>query len=238
MDSRLSGWDAYVFQKAYKQKRARKMIEELAARRERTGENILVLDMCDPDWLAPEARRRLMQVIHYFDFATCPTEPLKAWLEQYLPTFIIPDGVKAEALIHKREKQEPTPSVCWVGYRGNAGALAVMGQALSELDLEVEVVALDRPVPFEVWLKTLTRYDILLNPRPNVSPYKYKSDNKSLIAWASGVAVAETGAELKALMNHEDRIQRVQTMRSYVLEQRTAKISAKLLSRRLARRYQ
>jgi hypothetical protein len=43
--------------------------------------------------------------------------------------------------------------------------------------------------------------DILLNPRPDASPWKYKSDNKTVIAWACGLPVARDAAELGQLLD-------------------------------------
>jgi len=67
--------------------------------------------------------------------------------------------------------------------------------------VSVDVIEIDRPVPFDVFLQTLSRYDILLNPHPPRPPYLYKSGNKSDAAWMTGVAVVEKPGELLMMMD-------------------------------------
>ena len=195
---RFDGWDAYVFQKAYRSDRMRSSIVELRER----GDAVLVLDMCDPDWLDAESRQKLLEVLPYFDLATCPTKPLADWLGRWVPTYLVEDGIDPDAITHWHE-YDPTdsPSVCWIGYKGNLAALSLLYDDIAATGVDVQVVEIDRPVTFDVFLQTLSRFDILLNPRPNVAPYLYKSSNKSLVAWAAGVAVAEKPGDLARLLD-------------------------------------
>lgn len=202
---RLSGWDLYVFQKAYLSETSNGLIKTLAALRGGAG-GLLAFDLCDPDFLDNEHRERMLRILPLFDFATSPTRPLQDWLSQYLPSYAVHDGVDPDAIAH-RHTFDPTdrPSICWFGYGGNTGALRAMYSTIEALDVEVDVIAVDRAVSFEQFLATITRYDICLNPRPAMPPYIYKSPNKTIIALAAGVAVAETGADLVALMDPAGR---------------------------------
>jgi len=203
---RLEGWDAYVFQKAYLSSSVQALITRLAAMRDRTGQGALVFDLCDPDFLEPKHAGRLLEVLPRFDIATAPTCPLMEWLSTYLPTYMVPDGIDPEAITVRHTFSDVTPpSIGWVGYSHNVSALEAILPAVHELRGEVDVVTVDTPRPFEVFLRTVARYDILLNPRPDIPPFGYKSNNKSLVAWAAGVAVAETGDALRSLYDPEER---------------------------------
>jgi hypothetical protein len=52
----------------------------------------------------------------------------------------------------------------------------------------------------------LLRADVVLNPQAGYGRWKYKSNNKSLHAWALGIPVAHSAGELAGLMNEEARI--------------------------------
>lgn len=193
----LGGQDLYVFQKAYRTERIRAWIELLAQRRDEGG-GLLAFDLCDPDFLDERARERMLRVLPLFDFATATTTALVDWLSQYLPAYVVPDGVDPDAITHHHAfDPTDTPSVCWIGYERNVGALEPMVQGIQALGVEPMICVIDRPVSFDHWLEILTQYDIVLNPRPDTAQYRYKSNNKSLIAWAAGVAVAETVDELR-----------------------------------------
>jgi len=47
--------------------------------------------------------------------------------------------------------------------------------------------------------------DIVLNPKLNVGRFKFKSDNKTVKAWALGMPVAQDDRELKKFMKQEER---------------------------------
>jgi len=51
----------------------------------------------------------------------------------------------------------------------------------------------------------IIKADIVLNPRLNTGKWKYKSNNKTVHAWALGMPVAHTDKELDALASKESR---------------------------------
>ncbi|MBN2003053.1 MAG: hypothetical protein JXA21_06820 [Anaerolineae bacterium] len=201
----LSEWDLILFQKAYLSVWSQSIIDRLAALRNQKGAPTLVLDLCDPDFLGEEHRRRLLDVLPAFDFATAPTQPLVDWLGQYLPAYLVPDTFDPEAITtYHGFEWAGRPRCCWIGYHTNRAALSpALLDVVRRFGLELDIIDVDRPVPFADWLQMLTQYDVLLNPRPDWGKYRYKSNNKSIIAWAAGVAVAETAEDLRALADPE-----------------------------------
>lgn len=210
----LAGYELYVFQKAYLTDWTRALIGAVARWRD-AGRCRLAFDLCDPDFLSNEHRRRLLDVLPLFDFAVSPTRPLADWLGQYLPSYVIPDRVDlnevaAEIGIKQTDSGSSTPSCVWAGYTRHISALrGAMIEAVEALGLNVEIIARDHPLPFaEFWRRVLVS-DILLNPRPETGAQAYKSDNKTAIAWSLQQVVARTPDELRALCDPEER----QTMR-------------------------
>jgi hypothetical protein len=63
----------------------------------------------------------------------------------------------------------------------------------------------------------LLRADVVINPRLDSGRWKYKSNNKTILAWALGLPVAHTKAELAELMTEEQRIAEVDKRRAEVL---------------------
>ena len=205
---RFAGAQLYVFQKAYLVARTREWIQKVAKWRDR-GRCRLAFDLCDPDFLEPEHARRMSALLPLFDFATVTTEALGAWMEQRLPTYVIPDRVDLEELDKIGRKTDTSdtdePRLVWAGYERNVPAMRMLQPRIEELGLEADVLVMDSPIPFENFWRMMLQYDVLLNPRPDVPPFSYKSDNKTLIAWALGLPVARTAQELEELCDPEWR---------------------------------
>lgn len=234
----------YVFQKAYLTKEPRKWIRTVAKWRERGARVQLAFDLCDPDFLEEEHKRRLLDVLPLFDFAVGATEPLRDWLAQWLPAYCIPDRVDVLGLRElglefdsKRITGTRDPRLVWAGYEGNVGALEPLLPTISELGLWVDVLTVERPKPFaEFWAEVL-EYDVLLNPRPETGRWQYKSDNKTLIAWALGMPVARTGEDLWLFCDPVARGREVGARWSEVLERWDVKQSVEEWQQIVARRF-
>lgn len=205
----LAECDLVVFQKAYLSDTSRRLIHKCAQLREATGSPLVAFDLCDPDFLQDGYLSRILDVIHMFDFATAPTVPMVDWLKTYLPTYLIPDRLDPEIIKYAKPEifDTDTPSLVWAGYDGNRGGLLASGMftAVQELGLQLTVIGLQKPKPIHEFIEMITEFDVLLNPRPNMGKYRYKSNNKTLLAWACNVAVAETIDELNMLTNTENR---------------------------------
>lgn len=208
-------WDLVVFQKAYLLENTRRWIETVARWRD-AGECRLAFDLCDPDHLDREHRRRMMQVLGLFDFCVGSSEKLAAWLAQWNVAYHVPDCVDVEAMraigTHEPRKVE-TPTCVWAGYASNRGALFSMAPWIGRLGWPLEVVAVQDSIPFEeYWSRVLRnpesgeRHDILLNPQPDEGKYAWKSDNKTQAAWALGMPVARTPEELMSFRDPEKRV--------------------------------
>jgi hypothetical protein len=204
---RFEGCAAYIFQKAYLTDGPIQMIHTVARWRDE-GRCRLAFDLCDPDFLDPEHERRVLAVLPLFDFAVATTWRIAGWLDKWLPTWVIPDRVDI-AEIEQIGRHTPTPArkprLVWAGYERNAPALDPLLSTIKELDLPLTILAMDRPVSFEEFWRQVMEYDVFLNPRPDVLPFSYKSDNKTLIAWALGMPVARDPAELITACDPHER---------------------------------
>lgn len=201
----LTGWNLVIFQKAYLAENTHRFISGLAKVREERGAPVLAFDLCDPDFLDAPQRQRLLDILPTFDFAVAPTQPLVSWLAQYLPAHLIPDTFDPEAITVNHDfAWAGQPKLVWIGYHANRAALSpLLLHTVQKYGLRLDIFDLDKPLPFTEFLQVLTQYDVLLNPQPDSGRFRYKSNNKSLIAWAAGVAVAESDEDLHALANPE-----------------------------------
>jgi hypothetical protein len=239
----LGEYDAYVFQKAYLGDWAQWRIEEL-----REMGKVLALDMCDADWLDVEHERRLLRVIHHFDFAVCPTEGLAEWLRGWLPTRVIPDRLDLEETRRFPEElpeREPGggPRVVWFGYSHNwplMGCWPEVRCLLDELDLELGVVSDKLPAEvvgdswgdgkgphFYRWSLEranwwIAQHDIALC----MSRSPYKSHNRALTAAALGVAPAVSFEQFERLLDEDFRAVFIEEARKTVAEDHDVRISA------------
>lgn len=201
---RLSSYNLVVFQKAYLTKPIRRMIRGLASLRKCGKDLMLAFDLCDPDFLEEQHRKRMLEVLHLFDFATAPTEPLTDWLAQWLPAYTIPDyvDVRAMAGLVDRPIKWP-PRLVWAGYEGNKESIAKIHHAAKVAGLAFDVISLAAPVPFmRFWGMVATR-DVFVNPRIDEGRYKYKSRNKTWLAWAMGMPVVERISDLSTMLDEE-----------------------------------
>ena len=226
---RLAGYDLYVFQKLYLNHPALGWITSVARWRN-AGRCLLAFDLCDPDWLESPAREyRLQEVLPTFDFAATPTEPLRKWLAQWLPAYKVPDRVDLDEIAVIGPKREgsnrPKPAPVWAGYAGNVGALDILLPTVERLGLSLRILSKAQPVPFLDFWREILQFDILLNPRPDVAPYSYKSDNKTHIAWALGMPVARTADELERLCDPAERLAEVARRRAEIESEWDVRIS-------------
>jgi len=205
---RFAGHDLYVFQKAYLVEQTYHWIRTVARWRDE-GHCRLAFDLCDPDFLEPEHERRMLSVLPLFDFAVATTQPIADWLAQWLPTYVIPDRVDLEE-VRGIGFSTPTcalkPRLVWAGYERNAAvALSGMKPTIKKMGLPLEIMAMRRPLSFDEFWRRVIEYDVLLNPLPNVAPFSYKSDNKTIIAQALGMPVARTMEDVLQLCDPWER---------------------------------
>lgn len=220
---RLLDYDIFIFQKFYLVDQAR-----VWARSLRAQGKMLVFDLCDPDFLEGEHRRRMLEILPLFDFAVATTEPIRGWLTHWLPAYVIPDRIDLEAHPEKKrwDREPERASLVWYGFAHNAISIKSLWLMIRDLGLPLTVIS-DEPV-LGTWLhellgqhdkfswrrwgpdtvhRQIVEHDIALNPQPAEvdERFRYKSHNKDLTAWALAMPVAKTPEDLERLLDFGER---------------------------------
>ena len=145
-----------------------------------------------------------------------------------IPVWCIPDRLDLESFgdLKKDHKGNGVAkSVAWYGYSENFPVLNGAIPALIEAGIEEVIVIASRSRPYQIpaqwegkirvlnlpWThetanSDLLKADIVINPKSSLGKWKYKSNNKSLNAWALGIPVAANNQDLKKFMNEEARV--------------------------------
>jgi len=210
---RMSDFNAFVFQKFYLTGKARSLAHAF-----RDAGHILAFDLCDADWLlSDDHRTRLLTILPVMHFAVATTEPIAEWLRGWLPTYVIPDRLDLAVHTERHIPQNREPRLIWFGNSANLTTLEQMWPTVCGLGLSLTILADrlippwdERPVLFVPWTleganAVIADHDVALNPRMETGHFAFKSDNKTLTAWALGVPVAKMPEQLMGLMDFELR---------------------------------
>lgn len=203
--------DALIFQKVYWPE----MIELYPG--------VKILDLCDPDWL--NGTLELVKMSKMVDAITCSSAGLYEYIRKIVGDYCevrhIPDRLDLDFFDKKKEHFDKAKAAVWFGYSHNARqVLPQVLPSLANLNLNLVVVS-DEPfapsvdygvdVSFRKFMWETIKYDlqagdILINPQPmdNVN-YRYKSENKTWIAWAMGLPVANNEEEMKRFLDPDER---------------------------------
>jgi hypothetical protein len=206
-------YDVLIFQKAYDVPRAAAF------------PGVKILDICDPDFL--RRRTRIEQMVEHCDAVTCSSVPLVEDMRGMTgkPVRLVADRIDFAAIGTSRKHHSgPTRTVAWFGNSQNLPVLDPTISMLLEFDIRTLLVVATAGFPYtppssaagrlEVvnlpWSEDsvhrhLLRADVVLNPRVEAGEWRYKSLNKTTLAWALGLPVAHTRSELEALMTEEQR---------------------------------
>lgn len=200
-----------------------------------------ILDLCDPDFLT--WRREMKRMIDCCDAVTASSQALVDVLKEYTsrPVFCIPDRLDPQAfegMWKDHTGRGDAKTVAWYGYSHNFPALNSMVEALPELGIEELVVVADESRPYhpppalagklsvrnftwgpDTFNEDLLKADIVVNPRIVTGRWKYKSNNKTLGAWAIGLPVAHTREELAALIPEEARVREAKLRRQHLFDE-------------------
>ncbi len=184
-------------------------------------DGVKILDICDPDFLHWGYRTK--EMIEVVDAITCSSEELvntyKAFTDK--PVWFVPDRVDLDLHKEKKEHKGNLKKVLWYGYYTNFCLLAPTLDFLIKKNLDLIVVSNKPFIPQsnfigKIYLENirwkdetlnsdLLKCDVVLNPRQTNGKWKYKSTNKTVIAWSLGLPVATTGTELLSFLTEESR---------------------------------
>ncbi len=208
-------YDVIIFQKVY----FPRLMKEF--------DGIKILDMCDPDWLDGKA---VKESIDLCDAVTTSSDNLRLFIQKMTdkPVEWIDDRIDLDK--HKDRKQHvgTAKAVVWYGYHNNHSMIDGTLSTLKRLGLQLTVIS---DMPYypsksiagveEEWLvkniknikydpntinqELIAGGDMVINPKSETGKYKFKSENKTHIAWAIGMPVAKTGEDVELFMDAGER---------------------------------
>jgi len=206
-------YDAVIFQKVYWPEYARLF------------DGVKILDICDPDFL--DWKWTVWEMASCCDAITTCTDRLKEFIGNYTdkPIHVIPDRMDLSTVEGLRKIHHgPTKTAAWCGNAHNYVALNSFVGELKRLGIERLIVISQKEKPFALprelagafevknypWSvstvnERLLEADVVLNPGMTYGRWQYKSNNKTVNAWALGLPVAHTVAELAGLLTQQAR---------------------------------
>jgi hypothetical protein len=220
-------YDSLIFQKAY----WREMMKMFDGPK--------ILDICDPDWFNIHCDYHVTETGRLADAITCSSERLTNLAKNIFPDKIvvhIPDRLDFNLFPPVRKEHRGTArKAVWFGFIHNAfETLHQLIPAIREYRLHLHIIA-DRPYTKDDEVLKLNpeyiRYnrdtvyeylqqaDIVLNPESGKAFYKYKSDNKSVIAWKLGLPVAVTPEDIARLLDPGERNKEVALKQPFVAQE-------------------
>lgn len=186
-------------------------------------QGIKILDMCDPDWMkSQETGCKLTEISQYIDAITCSTDALTNVIKKIvkIPVITIPDRLNLDYFTIKKQHTEKAKSVVWFGYFHKANQ--VLNQVIPSLKkrgLSLYVVSNSQFIPdndYGVEVSNITwtpnnafmdiqSGDFCINPGSPFGEPRFKSNNKTLIAWALGMPVAQSADDMDRFLDPKER---------------------------------
>lgn len=202
-------YDAVIYQKAYPYEAAEAF------------PGVKILDMCDPDWLDHYYVKRMADTC---DYVTTSTESLAEGIRTFTntPTVCVPDRIDfAEYLLQKKHTKK-AEWVVWFGYSHNSEVLQYAMNGIQKRGMKLAVVSdannfrdADRWVQYpktQAEFNTLMQeFDMAVFPVGHRPRDRYKSNNKTIIAWANGLPVAQFGEDMDRFMDPAERTKEMVT---------------------------
>lgn len=202
-------YDAAIFQKVYDYEIAK------------TFPGVKILDCCDPDFFD---RQPFIQMVQEVDAITVPTEVLRSTIQGMTdkPVVIILDRLDLEFMREKKIHRGRAKEVCWYGYSHNFSSLRSLRESLLKYDLGISFIA-DKPISIddktsevhikerytkwnlETVNKEIIKSDFVVMPGSRDPNYRFKSNNKTVNAWALGMPVAVCVEEVERFLDPEER---------------------------------
>lgn len=179
---------------------------------------IQILDLCDPDWLE---KKPVFEYIDLADAVTTSSPGLRDFIQKLRPNkkvVCIPDRIYLpEHQTIKTEHIGPGTKAVWFGYSHNTHYLTKTLEQLILKGIELTVISNEPytppyayralkvtniPYDYSTIHKELVKSDWVLMPEPNDDEKgKFKSDNKTLTAWALGMPVVSLPEHLDQFVN-------------------------------------
>lgn len=195
-------YDAVIYQKAYYTSHMKQF------------KGIKIFDICDPDWMNGQ---RITEVIEMVDALTVPTQELHDFLVQLTdkPIVIIPDRIDPEEHTPVKEEHYGKARSCvWFGYSSNQVVLNQPVGYLKDKLLSLAVISekgyseadINIVYKYETINEEIIKHDFVLMPDFKKDlRHRFKSNNKTLTAWALKMPVATTPAEIDRFMDPLER---------------------------------
>ena len=209
-------YDLVIFQRAYWIPYARAF------------SGIKILDLSDPDFL--DWRKRVAEMAACCDAVTVATKPLHDMMQQYTsgPVHIVPDRFDFRTVQGRKKNhigRGPARIAAWYGYSHNYPALNTLVAELPKAGITELIVVSDQITAYapppevapdlaisnRTWVldtvyDQLLEADLVLNPQPRYGRWRYKSNNKTVAAWAVGLPVAHDATELRRWSSESSRV--------------------------------
>lgn len=230
-------YDAIIFQKAY-------FTDYM-----KVYDGTKILDVCDPDWMDGKP---VIEAAELCDAVTVSSRGLHDYLSKILqkPVYLIEDRVDPAQHLQKKVHSGRAQGAVWFGYHQNQQVLDAVLPTLKRLGLRLTVIS---DLPYfpsaaiqdvdKGWISAYVKNvkfdqetvndeiigggDFVLNNRPDTGKFKYKSDNKTVIAWALGMPVAKTAEDVEAFLSEEARVAEAEKRVAEVSELWTSDISVR-----------
>ena len=201
-------YDVIIYQKAYWVEHAKLF------------KGIKILDLCDADWLS--WGYAIVEMIENVDAVTCSTKAIAEFIVNVTdkPVWVIPDRIDLDVDIPKKEHQGELKKAVWYGYSHNQEQIAPAIQALIKRDIELFVISekpyilpsygkkleiTNLPWSKEHWMNDILKGDVVLCPNNKKGRFQYKSENKTIQAWALGMPVAHIDKDLDKFASENAR---------------------------------
>lgn len=207
-------YEVVIYQKVYDPKHAKAF------------NGIKILSLCDPDFLWWQYQT--VEMMEEVDAIVTSTEELAIAIRNFTdkPVICIPDRLDLE--FHKGRKfhQDKARTVIWYGYSSGFDMLKGIPHFLTKYNLNLTVISnkgyylssqddkefkskglelTNYPWTLETVNHDIMTGDIVINPQQNRGKWKYKSNNKTIKAWALGMPVANDPKELERFLDPEER---------------------------------
>jgi len=216
----LSNYDVVIFNKTYEWRLA-KLLKQ--------NNQIVIIDMCDPDHLLTHSSEQrqadCLKMMEYADLVVVNGEELQKSVSKVYKgqIEIIPDRIDLESCYpQKIEHNEEFRKIVWYGYSENLRVLEPYLKDILNMGLEITIIS-DKffenlflvgckynpkeLISFRVWHpesvnKQIVEHDAVFigeDPDPYLS--KFKSDNRADLGFALGMPVAYNIQDLKTFSN-------------------------------------